>query len=51
MVEGVFEHVTVERRHLEKYCRETMSADSGKARILYCVKKSMNKSVATLPQV
>jgi len=39
MVEGVFAHVT-ERKHLGMYCRETVSADSGKAHSLYCVKKA-----------
>jgi len=51
MVEGVLLHVTVERRHLGMYCSETVSAHSGKARRFILCEKSMNESVAMLPQV
>jgi len=46
-----FAHVTVERRHLGMYCRETVSADREKARSFILFEKSMNKSVTTLLQV
>ena len=48
-------YVTVEHRHFGRKYSEIvtlLSADSGKPRIvLYCVKRSMSKSVAVLPQV
>jgi len=31
-VVGVLPHVTVERRHLGRYCSETVAVDSGKSR-------------------
>jgi len=46
-------YVTTEQRHLRLIMqRDSDTADSGKPHIvLYCVKRSMGKSVAVLPQV
>jgi len=43
-------HVTAEHSHLGKWCSETVTADSGKPRIVICVKRSMSKSAAVFPQ-
>ena len=44
--------MTVEHKHLDRKCSETLTADSDKPRaVVYCVKRSMSKSVAVLPQI
>jgi len=44
MVEGVLTLVTIERGQLDRQCSEMVTADGGKARSLYFVKKTMRDS-------
>jgi len=44
-----FSHVTVDLRHLCRWCSAAMTTDKGRHVVLYCMERRRGESVAVIP--